>query len=349
MAKRNIIVIGASTGGAEAISTLVAGLPEKFKASVFIVWHLAPDSQGLLPAIINKLGTMPAKHPQDMELIEPGTIYVAPPDRHLIIEGNRARITRGPKENRFRPAVDPLFRAAAYYHGARVIGVILSGALDDGTAGLRAVKESGGIGIVQEPAEAIEKGMCESAIEEGLADYIVSVKEMPGLLSRLCSEEITETTNTIKMDRQQNLKNEIAAALLSTPANGKGYHFGELSPYSCPECHGVLAAIKEGGRVRFRCHTGHAFSIDSLVSALSDNIEQSLWNALRGMEELVLLLNHAGDHIADINQPKKAAQYFKRAEEVGSHIELVNQALGENSVEKSEANREHKRAAKSGG
>src|SRR5215204_1578454 len=151
MDPRNIIVVGASAGGLEALKALVKGLPADLPASIFIVWHMSPDVRGVMPQVLNRLNTMPAFQASDGEAIEEGRIYVAPPDRHLVLEEGLVRVTKGPKENRFRPAIDPLFRSAAYYYGPDVIGVILSGSLDDGTSGLWTIKDRGGIAIVQDP------------------------------------------------------------------------------------------------------------------------------------------------------------------------------------------------------
>jgi two-component system, chemotaxis family, protein-glutamate methylesterase/glutaminase len=154
MNRRDIIVIGTSAGGFDALKKLVKGFPQDLPASIFIVWHMSADVTGILPEVLNRAGALPAKNAEDGEPIEAGKIYVAPPDRHLLIEDSRVRITRGPKENRFRPAVDPLFRSAAYAYGARVVGVILSGALDDGTSGLWTIKHHGGVAVVQDPLDA---------------------------------------------------------------------------------------------------------------------------------------------------------------------------------------------------
>jgi two-component system chemotaxis response regulator CheB len=175
MEKTNIVVIGASAGGFEAIRALISSLPPDLDAAIFIVWHMSPDIRGVLPQVINRHKTIMASHAIDNEPIVYNRIYVAPPDRHLVIENGFVRVTRGPKENRFRPAVDPLFRSAAYTYGPRVIGIVLSGALDDGTAGLWTIKSRGGIAIVQDPADAEVPSMPENAIKAVDVDYLVPV------------------------------------------------------------------------------------------------------------------------------------------------------------------------------
>jgi two-component system chemotaxis response regulator CheB len=326
MATRNIIVIGASAGGFEALKKLVAGLPKDLQASLFIVWHMSPDIRGVLPQVLNRQETLHASHAYDGEQILPSRIYVAPPDRHLLIEQNRVRVTRGPKENRFRPAVDPLFRSAAYAYGSRVIGVVLSGALDDGTAGLWTIKHRGGIAIVQNPLDAEVPSMPENAMREVEIDYSVSIAEMADLLVRLSKEEVAESSE-VNMQDDEKTKIEIKIAAEESAFESGVMKLGELTPYTCPDCHGVLSTLKDGKLLRFRCHTGHAFSADSLLSTVTENIEESLYSAIRGVEESIMLLNHLGDHFAEINQTKLAAIYFKKAQEAEQRAQLVRQAV----------------------
>jgi two-component system, chemotaxis family, protein-glutamate methylesterase/glutaminase len=325
MEKRNIIVIGASAGGFDVIKTIVAGLPPDLDAAIFIVWHIAPDVRGVLPQVINKFQTLSAAHAVDREPVRSGRIYVAPPDHHMLLEKGRVRITKGPKENRFRPAIDPLFRSAAYHYGPRVIGVVLSGALDDGSAGLWTIREHGGVAVVQDPADAEVPSMPQNALRAAPTAYILPVTEIAAQLVRLSEATIEASKAPAMRDRKGKKKLDI------TSGKGKpGREFlalGELSPYTCPECHGVLTSIKEGGRLHFYCHTGHAFSADSLLASISESIEDSLWNALRTVQESIMLLNHLGDHFAEINDPKLAALYFRKAKEAETRAKLVKDVV----------------------
>jgi len=327
MAKRNIVVIGASAGGFDSLKKLVSGLPPDLEASIFIVWHLAPDMFGILPDVLNKCGTLTASNAVDGEQILPGHIYVAPPDRHLLLYEDRVRVTRGPKENLFRPAVDPLFRSAAYSYGDRVIGIILSGALDDGTAGLWTIKNRGGVAIVQDPQEAQMASMPKSAIREVDVDHIVRVEEIGQLIAKLASEEVSGTRKNGIIDDESLTAKEIGVAAGDNAFASGLMEFGELSPFTCPECHGVLSRFTNDTRSRYRCHTGHAYSAESLLFAVTESIEDSLYNALRGMEENVMLLNHIGDHFAEMNNPKAAAQYFKRAKDTMGKITIIRKAI----------------------
>jgi two-component system, chemotaxis family, protein-glutamate methylesterase/glutaminase len=327
MTSRNIIVIGASSGGVEALKNLIARLPSDFEASLFIVWHMSPNIRGILPQVLNQANTIYAAHAVDREPIYPNRIYIAPPDHHLLIESGCVRVTRGPKENRFRPAVDPLFRSAAYTYGQRVLGVILSGALDDGVAGLWTVKHRGGIAIVQDPNDAEVPSMPENAQREVTIDYCVPVAEMGALLVRLSQEQVAD--KVFMKDETENKKTEIEIRIAEQGSAFEAgiMRFGTLTPYSCPECLGVLSAIKDGNLTRYRCHTGHAFSGDSLLATITERIEDSLYAAIRGIEESVMLLNHIGDHIAELNQPKLAAVYFQKAKEAEARGQLIRQVV----------------------
>ncbi|OUJ70308.1 chemotaxis protein CheB [Hymenobacter crusticola] len=329
METRNIIVIGASAGGFEAIKQLVAALPADLNAAIFIVWHMSPDVMGILPQVINRQKRIWATNALDNEPIINNHIYVAPPDKHLLVDNGSIRVTRGPKENRFRPAVDPLFRSAAYSYGPRVIGIVLSGALDDGTAGLWTIKSRGGIAIVQEPADAEVPSMPESALAAVAVDYRVPIAEMAPLLVRLTAETVTTVTSArdVAMEEQKKTATEMRIAA-QDPALEQGvFALGELTPYACPECHGVLSAITDGEIIRYRCHTGHAYSADTLLTTITANVEDTLWSAIRGVEESMMLLNNLGDHYAEKNQPKLAAMFFQKAKEAEGRAEMVRQAV----------------------
>ena len=216
MAGRDIIVVGASTGGVEALSTLVAGLPEDFPAAVFSVIHFPPQARSVLPRILSKAGLLPAKHAVDGEPIRSGQIFVARPDYHLMLEWERVRVVHGPRENRCRPAVDPLFRSAARAYGPRVIGVVLTGALDDGTAGLLAVKSQGGVAVVQDPEDALVPGMPSSALRYVDVDHCLPLSEIPALLSKVVREQVEEGARTVPSEMEA----EVRSAELDPDAVG---------------------------------------------------------------------------------------------------------------------------------
>ncbi|MFL5766181.1 MAG: chemotaxis protein CheB [Bacteroidia bacterium] len=318
-----IIVIGASTGGLETIKKMIRELPGDFSIPIFIVWHISPDAEGVLPKILNKENTIPAAHARHNEEIKSNRIYIAPPDHHLLVENNKILVTRGPKENRFRPAVDPLFRSAAYTYRNRVIGIILSGALDDGTAGLWTIKHYGGITVVQDPDDAEVPSMPENAIRNVKVDHRIRAGELSQLLLKLSTAPVPRNSPNRK-DLQT--KEEIDIAAEHRPMKNGKLKFEELTPYTCPECHGVLSRLRNDNIIRYRCHTGHAYSSEALQTALAERIEDALYNAIRAIDESIILFNHLGDHLAEANQPKLAALYFKKAKKAREHAEWVRKA-----------------------
>jgi two-component system, chemotaxis family, protein-glutamate methylesterase/glutaminase len=321
---KDIIVIGASAGGIEALRVIASGLPKDFPASVFVVLHTAPQSPGVLADILDRSGALAAMNAVDRERIQPGRLYVAPPDRHLVIEPNRVRLTRGPKENRFRPAIDPLFRSAAQVYGPRVIGVILTGNLDDGTAGLWAIKQLGGTTIVQDPQEALAPSMPRSAMRHVRVDHCLPVAEIAPLLVRLTSTPIEEEG---AYEVPQKMEIEVRIAKEDTALDAGVLKLGEPSNYACPECHGVLLQLHEEKRIRFRCHTGHAYSVDSLLAEITEGVEDSLWNAIRSIEESVLLLRQIGEHLTEKENGNTAERFLAQAQEAERRAELVRQAV----------------------
>src|SRR5688572_11570392 len=221
MATHDIIVIGGSAGAVEALTRLVAGLPADLPAAVFIAIHTTPTTPSLLPKILSRAGPLPAAHPRDGDGIERGRIYIPPPDHHLLLDEDRVRIVRGPKENGHRPALDPMFRTAAVRYGRRVVGVVITGMLDDGTAGLLAIKQRGGIAVVQNPNEALFPGMPLSAIQNVDVDHVLHLNEIPPLLARLAGEPVTEPPLPVPEDMMQEAEiagiHEAALAGLERP------------------------------------------------------------------------------------------------------------------------------------
>lgn len=325
MPAKDIIVIGASSGGIEALKKIVAELPKGLRASIFVALHTAPYSLGTLPEILEYAGPLSASNAKDWEEIKPGHIYVAPPDHHLLVERTGyVRTTRGPKENRFRPAIDPLFRSAAHAFGPRVIGVILTGWLDDGTAGLWAVKQRGGTSIVQNPEEAYAPAMPMNAIKHVEVDHIVRLEDIASLLVRLTSEGTDEQGVYPVSDE---METEVRIAREDNALESGIEKWGEPSLYACPECHGVLLQLKEGNNVRFRCHTGHAYSVDTLLAEFSEKTEDALWNAIRAIEENVILLRHLATHFNEKHQNGRAEQFLKKAQEAQRRSDLIRQAV----------------------
>src|SRR6266545_2230862 len=281
------IAIGASAGGVETLKEVIAGLPEDLSVPVFVVLHIPPFVASSLPKILSEVGPLPASHPEDGDRIKPGHIYVAPPDHHLLIEEGHMAVKRGPKENRFRPSIDALFRSAAYIYGPKAIGVILSGALDDGTSGLWSIKRLGGTAIVQEPTQAQFDSMPLSALEYVEVDYNLPSAEIGALLGRLVDEPPAPND-----PRNEDVKMRMKTESLIAAEDGafqKGImEMGTLTPFTCPECKGALVRIPEGEMSRFRCHTGHAYTDNALLEAVSESTSEMLWQVMRSLEEDVM-------------------------------------------------------------
>lgn len=319
----DIIVIGGSSGGIEAIRRIAAELPADFAATLLVTLHIGSDSPGILPLIIERAGPLPAITPKDGQPFRPGHIYIAPPDQHMLIEPGRICLSRGPKENRFRPAIDPMFRSAAQVYGPRVIGVILSGSLDDGTSGLWVVKRMGGIAVVQDPAEALFSSMPLSALRNVDVDHKLKLAEIPRLLVRL-----TQTSLEVRgvHDVPENLEIEVRIAKQDPAIDFDVRNLWDASSYTCPDCHGVLLQLEEGGRFRFRCHTGHAFSPDTLLANLTEAVEDSLWSTVRTIEESVLLMRHMAKHTLPTDS-EIAEEFTKKADQALDRAEVVRRAI----------------------
>ena len=269
----NVIVIGASAGGVSSLIELVKRLPEGLEAALAIAVHVSENSPSALPAILSRNGPLPATHARDGEPLLHGRIYVAPPGRHLLVKRRIVRVVNGPNENRHRPAVDPLFRTAARAHGRRTIGVVLSGTLDDGTAGLMAVKRHGGAALVQDPEDALFDGMPLSAIENVAVDFIGNV---PSLAAELVRRTAALTTDTTDLDMDDDAAEELDVVEMDRGTPQPDDWWAVPSPFTCPDCHGSLFEREDGKLIRFRCRTGHAFSPETLASSQSKGVETAL-------------------------------------------------------------------------
>jgi two-component system chemotaxis response regulator CheB len=270
-----IIVIGASVGGVDAIRTIVGGLPENLNAAVFVTLHIGAH-QSILPELLDQIGTMPASHAVQDEAIRAGHIFVAPPDHHLTIERGRIVLTKGPRENMARPSIDPMFRSAARTYGADVIGVILTGGLNDGTAGLYEVKAQGGTAIVQDPSNAVGTSMPQSAIEHVAVDHIVSVSQIAPLLVRLVGEH----TATAGIDRGDQASGD-------SQEKGMTAQFTLNPPVAvtCPDCGGALRRSEMGTLTQFSCHIGHVYTAEVMLAAQFLAMERSIEQAMRSLSE----------------------------------------------------------------
>ncbi|MDB5205424.1 MAG: chemotaxis protein CheB [Flavisolibacter sp.] len=326
MAKRDIIVVGASAGGITALKMFVASLPKDFGGSVFIVLHIPPYSETRLPWILNNVSHLKVVQPRDGEPIEGGKIYVAANDHHLLIEDGKVIVKKGPKENRFRPSIDALFRSAAYVYGPRVIGIVLSGLLNDGTSGLWSVKRLGGITIIQDPEEAEFPQMPQNVLEYVEVDYTLRVAEMGELLQTLVTETAPKKMKLTK-EEMELLKMEVIIATHDNAFEMGIIEMGELTSFTCPDCHGALVRLVEGNLIRFRCHTGHAYTASALLADMTTSVEAMLWQAMRGMEETNLLLKNIEVHLKELGHKKQAAIFRDKAEEASHRARIIHDSV----------------------
>lgn len=324
MPGHDIIVVGASAGGVEALLTIARNLPADLPAAVFIVLHIPAQSPSMLPLILRRVTSLAVEHPSDRAPIEHGHVYVAPPDHHLLVGHGFVRVIRGPRENRHRPAVDPLFRTAARFYGPRAVGVVLTGSLDDGTAGLQAIKRRGGVAIVQDPEEAFYPSMPRSAIAHVAVDHVLPLAAIAPMLSRIAREPAADEGAypvPDDMDFESRLVAMDPAALASKERPG------QPSEYSCPECGGVLHEIQDGPVVRFRCRVGHAFSTESVIAEQSTAQETALWTALNTLEESIILSRRLAEQ-AHVNGREWLEKRFReKMEEAQGHAETIRKVL----------------------
>jgi two-component system, chemotaxis family, protein-glutamate methylesterase/glutaminase len=322
MPTRDLFVVGASAGGVEALSQLVARLPVDLAAAVLVVLHVPPDRISVLPRILSSAGPLPATHAKGGERAANGHVYIAPPGRHLLVHDGTLRLSSGPKEGGHRPAIDPLFRTAARAAGRRVVGVILSGALDDGTAGMVSIKQLGGICIVQDPNEAICGDMPRNALQNADIDHCLKVAEIADLLVRLSNEEVAESRHRPNqlLERESHIALDDGSQDV-TPAPGAP------SQFSCPACGGVLNEIHDGDLLRFRCRVGHAYGPDALRMEQQSALEGALWAALRALEEQASLSRRLAVRGRELKQTKTAARFDDRATAAEQQAALVREAL----------------------
>ncbi|SMB86014.1 chemotaxis protein CheB [Deinococcus hopiensis] len=321
-----VVVIGGSAGALNPLREIASGLPHDFPAAVLVVIHIPPDYPSQLPDILSRSGPLPAQHAQHGEPLLPGHIYVAPPDHHLLVGLDHLRLSRGPKENRSRPSIDVLFRSAAYAHRATVIGVLLSGMLDDGTSGLWTIKQLGGRAIVQHPEDAEFDSMPLNALRTVRVDFMVHPSSIAPTLQRLLKEPVPpQEEPSMNAEERQRLEMEIGIAGEDNAFEAGLLTHASPSTFTCPECHGVLMRLKEGNLVRFRCHTGHAYTAITLLGELRASVEASLWNAARTLDEDVMLLEHLAQHHEEAGQAEQAHAYREEAREARARGSRVRQ------------------------
>jgi len=320
VANFEIIVIGASAGGVGSLQRVVEHIPHNFPAAIFVALHLPDGIRSMLPQILERAGNLPAGQARNDDPIRPGRIYVAPAGFHLTLRRDRMSVTRGAREHGLRPAIDPLFRSAAVAYGRRVVGVILSGSLDDGTVGLREIKRAGGLAIVQDPGDTEWPSMPLSALHHVEVDYTVPAAQIGTLLQQVVMTAPIRSATDMPNREENTVSDELRELTMHEDERN---HPGEPSPYSCPECGGVLWELQDGELIRFRCRVGHAYTTETLTTEQARTVEHALWSALRALEEQAAVRRRMAERALLRGHDASAERYQHRARDLDQQASQV--------------------------
>lgn len=326
MAGHDIIVIGASAGGVKVLSQLARGLPAALPAAIFVTTHMPAMSTSILPEILSRSGPLLARAARDGEVIYPGHIYVAAPNHHLLLEDGTIRLSQGPRENHHRPAIDPMFRSAARWYGRRVVGVVLTGGMADGVAGLMAVRAGGGITVVQDPEDADVPDLPRTAHEIVGADHVVPAGGLAKLLVDLVRQPVSTEGDPVmaEVDPLEELPTVMNA---DADAQVRGERRGAISVFRCPECGGALWQVDEKQLVRFRCHVGHAYLGELLLDEQSVALEAALWTAVRTFKEKTVLARQLAGQQRRSGQAESAERFEEDARLSEHYSTLIQEYL----------------------
>lgn len=301
MQNRDIVVVAVSTGGLAALEVLLGDLDPGLRASVFVAMHV-DGYRSVLPSLLQNRTRWQVQHAEDGQPFAPGVVYIAPPDRHMILQHDATVLTRGPKENFTRPAADPLFRSAAVHYGPRVVGIVLTGRLDDGSAGLKSVHACGGFAIVQDPQDSVAQDMPANAIAAVPTAQVLPLQQIGNAMAKAINTTVAPRaagggpSETLRTESRMTETGQSSAAVLE--------RIGRQAGLTCPECGGAIWRVDTGVPVRYRCHTGHAFSSASLNAAQAEQVDDAIWSAARLLRERILL---ASEEIATGGATAEAA------------------------------------------
>lgn len=318
---RDIIVIGASAGGLDAVATLLAQLPADLHAAICVTIHVPASATGEHVRLLGRAASLPVRRAEDGGALYRGSIYVAPPDHHLVLGAGHLRVARGPKENRARPAIDPLFRSAADVYGRRVIGVLLTGYLDDGAAGLAAIQRAGGLTIVQDPDDAHTPDMPSAALARIAVDRTLPLHRMGAVIASAVGD--APTNNHLEAHARLGIEARIAGG--EDVDMDEQEELGEQAGFGCPECGGPLLLVRDPDIKRYRCHIGHAYTERALLEDQADRVERALAAALRTLEERARLLADLAREQGDDDGEARAL--YQRADEARAHAETLRQLV----------------------
>ena len=322
MANRNVLAIGTSAGGVDALRFLASEFPSDFPASVLAVIHLSPQYPSSLDSILTQAGPLPAQFAEDDMAIEPGRIYIGPPDSHLLLDGDRLRLGQGPRENNARPAIDPLFRSVAQCCGYRAIGAVLTGTLGDGASGLHTLHEYGGLTVVQDPSDATFSGMPEAALTKFNPDHVTGLAGMPALFRRLADEPQGR-----RAEPSSDLIYEVELAKGGNGSMSQLDRIGQRSLLACPDCHGVMWEITEGDLIRYRCHVGHAYTAELMSLALDETLRRALNSGLRALDERIALSQKLYEQAQNAGRTHLAESWRRKLAESEREAEILRDSI----------------------
>jgi two-component system, chemotaxis family, protein-glutamate methylesterase/glutaminase len=322
MVNRDVVAIGTSAGGFEALLFLAKGFQKNFPASVLITIHLPSEFRSSLDEILTRAGPLRATFANEGEGIEKSRIYIAPPGRHLLVNGDQLWLGVGPRENGARPAIDPMMRSVAVCCGNRAIGAVLTGTLADGASGLWSISQTGGTTLVQDPADAAFPEMPQTALKHMEPDHVVQLRDMPELLDALVRQPAS--VPSVPPDK---LRYEVEIAKSGRASISGIDWFGERSALTCPDCGGVMWRLKDGALSHYRCHIGHACGEEQMVVGLDDNLKRAMATALRTLNERAVLVGRLRDQAKDLGRPELAESWSMRAQEFKREAEVISEAI----------------------
>jgi two-component system, chemotaxis family, protein-glutamate methylesterase/glutaminase len=323
MANRDVVAIGTSAGGVEALRFLASGFATNFPASILVTIHLAAEFRSSLDEILTSAGPLPATFANEGEVRKKARIYIAPPGRHLIVDGEQLWLGTGPRENSARPAIDPMLRSVAVCCGNRGIGVVLTGTLGDGASGLWAVDQTGGRTVVQDPKEAAFPEMPRRALARVEPDHVAPLREMPGLLHALVHQPASERTKV-----PDNLRYEVEIARNGRTSMEVMDKLGQRSVLTCPDCGGIMWELKDGSMSRYRCHIGHAYTEETITTGVDERLKRAMTSALRTLNERVALVTKLRDQAVQRGDRHLAASWSKSAQEFEREADAIKDGIG---------------------
>jgi two-component system chemotaxis response regulator CheB len=322
MANHDVLAIGTSAGGVEALLSLAKRLPPDFPAAVLVTLHLSSNFDSSLDGILTRAGPLPASFARQGDSMTKGRIFIAPPGRHLLIDGDTLSLGVGPRENNVRPAIDPMLRSAAVCCAHRAIGVVLTGTLGDGASGLWAMNQCGGVTVIQDPKDAAFPEMPLNALNRAKPQHIARLAEMPMLLERLVRQPAGQPVPVPK-----SLRYEVEVARSGHSTMNDMDRIGRRSVLACPDCHGTMWEIDEDDLVRYRCHVGHTYADETMSLALEDNLRRALASALRALEERVALADKLREQASQRGHHQVAEHWTNRRQEFEAEADVIRQAI----------------------